>query len=264
MVTRMTRIHWLAACVLVVGGTLAGRAQIPLPTFDVASVKVSTSDEPGGRMATQPGRVIAQNLTLRALLLNAYQVRDSQVDTGRAPDWIATARFDVEATMSPNATREQISQMMQALLVDRFRLVVRREVETRAVYSLAPERADGRLGSDMKPVKDPCASPPADGCGTVTFSPGRLNGRAVSWAQIVTALSGVPAVDRLVVDGGGPSGAFDVELRWTPAGRAGAAAPDVPDSIFTAVREQLGLKLTPANAAVPVIVVTDAKRPDAN
>jgi uncharacterized protein (TIGR03435 family) len=255
----------LVTLLAIIASGLGASAQAPSPRFEVASVKVSTSNEPGSRMNTQPGRIVAHNVTLRALLLNAYLLRDTQLDTRNAPGWIATDRFDIEATMDRNATREQVALMMQMLLAERFGVVVRWDTQNRPVYSLAPVGPDTRLGSGMRPAPAQCPTPLTADCGTVMFSPGRLTGRSVSWAQIVNALSGVPAVDRLVIDGGGPAGVFDVELRWTPAGRAGGpASADVPESIFTAVQEQLALKLTPLDAAVPVIVVTDAKKPEAN
>jgi uncharacterized protein (TIGR03435 family) len=245
--------RFVVTLLMIVISIMTSQAQVPSPTFEVVSVRVSTSSEPGGVMNTQPGRVSARNVTLRSLILNAYRVRDSQVDTGGVPGWVANDRFDVEATMAASATADEIAQMMQALLADRFKLAVRREMRELPAYSLGPARPDGAPGPALRATQAAqCAEgvalqagAAAPRCGGVMFNPGRLVGRAVSWTQIVTALSGVPAVGRLVVDGGSRAGLFDFELRWTPANRAGGAGPaDAPDSIFTALQEQLGLKLT--------------------
>jgi uncharacterized protein (TIGR03435 family) len=98
-----------------------------------------------------------------------------------------------------------------------------------------------------------------------------MAGTSVTWAQLVNAFSAAPAVGGPVVNGAGERpGLYDFELRWTPTTRAGgpdpaAAGANRPDSIFTAVQDQLGLKLNPTpGAPLPVIVVTDARKPDAN
>src|SRR5689334_14559313 len=86
------------------------------PAFDAASVKVNASGDPGQRMNTLPGRLVAQNMTLRSLVWQAYGVRPGQVDSSGAPGWIDKDHFDIEATFTLPATAEQVSQMLQNLL----------------------------------------------------------------------------------------------------------------------------------------------------
>jgi uncharacterized protein (TIGR03435 family) len=253
---------------------VAQRPESP-PAFDAVSVKPSTAADAFARIDTTPGNISVRNQTLRGLVVSAYGIRDSQIDTSAAPEWIGTDRFDMIATIPRGTSPEQVEQMMQRLLADRFKVVVQRDTREVPVYSLGPAREDRRLGPKLTPARDPkCTEPPSDverdvgpRCGSVNFGPGRLAGRSVTWAQIVTALSRVPAVGRLVIDGGAQPGTFDFELLWTPAFRpagAGPAPADAPDSVFTALQEQLGLKLTPASAPVPVVVVVSASRPQAN
>jgi uncharacterized protein (TIGR03435 family) len=268
------KITGVAAAMVLAGLGTAAQSPVRPPSFDAASVKPSTAPDAFARIDTTPGNVSVRNQTLRALIASAYEVRDHQIDVDAAPAWITSQRFDVVATMPRGTAPEQVSQMMQRLLADRFTVAVRRETREQPVYALSFARDDRRFGPGLTPARDPgCAQPPSDverdigpRCGSVSFGPGRLAGRSATWAQIVSALSRVPAVGRLVVDGAAaPAGAFDVELRWTPPNRPpGAASAETPDSIFTALQEQLGLKLTSVIAPVPVVVVLGASQPEPN
>jgi uncharacterized protein (TIGR03435 family) len=202
------------------------------------------------------------------------------VDTSGAPGWVGSERFDIEATFTPPAIPDDVALMMQNLLADRFKLVVRREMRNERAYSLVLAQARGSLGPALKRALDPQCVPMPGGsgvngtppCGRVQFGRGRLAGTSVAWTQLVDGLSTHPAVGGPVVNGVGErEGLYDFELRWTPTLPGGARDPgavssrDVPDSIFTAVQEQLGLKLNPVDGApLPVLVVTDARKPDAN
>jgi uncharacterized protein (TIGR03435 family) len=267
------KIALMVAMITAAGlSAVAQRRESP-PAFDAVSVKPSTAQDAFARIDTTPGNVSVRNQTLRGLIVSAYGLRDSQIDTSAAPGWISTDRFDVIATMARGTSPEQVEQMMQRLLADRFKLAVQRDMREVPVYSLGLAREDRRLGPKLTPARDPkCTEPPGDverdlgpRCGSVNFGPGRLAGRSATWEQIVRALSRVPAVGRLVIDGGTQPGAFDFELRWTPPNPSPSAAPaDAPDSIFTALQEQLGLKLNPMSAPVPVVVVIGASRPEPN
>jgi uncharacterized protein (TIGR03435 family) len=263
--------------VVVGAGGLAGSAQRrePSPTFDAASVKPTTVGGASARIDTTPGNVSVRNQTLRGLIVSAYGIREYQLDTSAAPSWIGTDRFDVIATMPRGTSPDQVEQMMQRLLADRFKVVVQRDMREVPVYALGLAREDRRLGPKLTVARDPtCAGPPSDAerefgprCGSVSFSPGQLAGRSVTWAQILRALSTSPTLGRLVIDGGAQPGLFDFELRWVPAIRPASAGPppaDLPDSIFTALQEQLGLQLNPATAPVPVVVVLSASQPEPN
>jgi len=249
----------LAVIVPVTMATAPGGAALPAqgPMFDAASVKMNPSGDPGQRMNTLAGRLVAQNMTLQSLIWQAYGVRATQVDTSGAPGWVGSDHFDIEATFTPPATPEQGSQMLQHLLADRFKLVVRRETRRERAYSLTLAQANGSFGPALKQARDPqCvpaqrgSDPSANGapaCGQVQFGPGRLTGTSVTWTQLVNGLSGLPAVGGPVVNGAGErAGLYDFELRWTPITRGGGpdpvAAPgrDAPSSIFTACGNSSG------------------------
>jgi uncharacterized protein (TIGR03435 family) len=261
---------------LTVLGGVAAKAQ--QRTFDAASVKINSSGDPGQRMNTLGGRLVAQNMTLRSLIWQAYGVRAGQVDITGVPGWVDSDHFDIEATFTPPASPEQVSQMLQNLLADRFKLVVRRETRRERGYSLVVARTDGALGPALKAARDPQwvrDTPSANGappCGQVQFGPGRIAGTSVRWTQLVLALGSPPAVGAPIANNAGErDGLYDFEVRWRPLmrgggpGREAAADTDVPESIFTAVQEQLGLKLNPTEGALQaMIVVTDARKPDLN
>jgi len=263
------------------------RAQTPArgsgPSFEVASVKPNTSAEAGASFGLRPGgQIEVRNNTLRNMVRNAYQLQNFQIVGG--PDWFDRDRFDITAKApDPNATPQQLLQMVQSLLADRFKLVVRRETREVAVYALTVARADGRLGPKLERSTTDCAAivdaarrgapppePRADGrplCGT-RASPGRVIAGGVTMSDLARNISN--AAGRLVVDRTALAGAFDLELEFTqeipPA--AAQALPNLPAppengaSLFTAVQEQLGLKLDPARAPADVVVIDSAARPD--
>jgi uncharacterized protein (TIGR03435 family) len=252
------------------------------PTFDAVSIKVTASGDPGQNMKTLPGRLVAQNMTLQSLIWQAYEVRPGQVDTNGAPGWVGSDHVDIEATFTPSAAHMRCRSCSRTLLADRFKLVVRHETRKERAYSLVFAQPNRSLDPTLRQARNPqCVSPgrggrdganaPA-GCGDVQFGPGHLVGTSIRWMQLVNALSGLPAAGGPVVNGAGDqAGLYDFELRWTPTTRGGAldrgenGRADAPGSIFTAVREQLDLKLDPTDGPpLPMIVVTDARRPEPN
>jgi uncharacterized protein (TIGR03435 family) len=223
----------------------------------------------------QPGRVTLTNRTLRSLIQFAYSPIERSHILGGA-DWTDTIRFDVLAKMhsGPNADRANADAarlMLRHLLADRFQLKVASESREMPVYALMLVHEDGRLGPGLRhrpdldcdafvprpgPPPDPAVSGPL--CGFFRGGPGVLTHRGVKISALAQSLSS-GRVDRPVVDHTQLSGVFDVDLTW--AVEPNAANANEPPSIFTAVREQLGLRLNPTRAAVDVIVIEDARLP---
>jgi len=131
-------------------------------TFDVASVKPSETPVMGRMMVfsrnNEPGRVNYKFMSLRDLVRTAYDVKDYQVT---APEWMATARFDVEAKYSPDIPKEKVPQMLQALLAERFHLTVHREKKELPAYALVV----GKNGPKLKESEETLAPPPTDAAG---------------------------------------------------------------------------------------------------
>jgi len=282
---RVIRLVMLLATVSAPAAAQAGR-------FEVASVR------PGGTPGSSPlvsvlpgGRVSAPNATLRELVRSAYGVDDDRILGG--PDWIAGARFAVEARAGrTDASPSQLQAMLAALLAERFGLQVHRERRELPVFVLTLARSDGRLGPALRPsgvacepitpppgVPPPPPPPPGDSlrrplvpanaglrCPTMFF-PGWIAGRAITMAQLALRLgpyAGRPVIDRTNLDG-----EFDLDLAYTPERPPvfnGAPLPPTADgeSLFTAVREQLGLALEADRAPLDVIVIDGAERPSEN
>lgn len=248
------------------------------PAFEVVSVKPNLS---GGRASSisipQRGQVAAINTTLEALLVRVYDLRRFELVGG--PAWIREERFDILAK-PPDGDGGDVVSMMKTLLADRFKLVARRTLRDQPVYALLVGRNDGKPGPRLTPSEHDCAaflaaggkaasqSAPRDragrsacttllrvGIGTMTVM---FGGSPLS--EVAKRLE--PFVDRRIVDETPAGGNFDVELTfaWPPVASASTANAVSPE-IFTAVREQLGLRLEPRNQAVDVLVVDSVDRP---
>ena len=277
-------------------GQLSEGPEAEAPAFDVVSVRANKSGELGQTMRRQPGgRVIAINFRLRELILSAYGLQPQQLAGG--PDWIDSDRFDItaqargEIPMTPPGTVGPLQLMMQRLLADRFNLVVHTETREMPIYALTLARSDGRLGSQITTAVTDCqtvmtallknpqsagGAPPqpprlpngGPACGMM-FDGSRLRAGGASMAQLAGNLS--QGVGRTTVDRTGLTGGFDFELEFSvdPALAAGGPAfapspdPNKP-SIFTALEEQLGLKLQPDRAPVEVLVIDRVEQPTEN
>jgi uncharacterized protein (TIGR03435 family) len=253
-------------------------------TFDVASVKPNTSG-PNGPVAsgTQPGgRLTMINVPLRMVIRTAYQVQDYQLVD--APDWIAAERFDINAKAAQDippptaADAGPLRAMIQALLAERFKLAVHLDTRQLPVFALEQARRDGQLGPQLHRSTIDCvavaearqsgaAPPPAPGerprCG-VRAGNGQLIAGGFALSQFVTILA--PMVQRTVLDRTGLTGNYDIDLRWNPQltldAAPGAAPPDTDSpSLFTALQEQLGLRLVATRGPVSVLVIDHVERP---
>ncbi|HET9467428.1 MAG TPA: M56 family metallopeptidase, partial [Vicinamibacterales bacterium] len=247
--------------------------------FGVASVKPNKTGDQNSRLGLEPGgRIVATNIALRLLIRNLYNVQADQI-VG-APDWIETERFDIEAKADreyppqADAPAPELLAMMRNLLVDRFKLVVHREFREMPVYALVTARADKSPGSQLRRVDVDCAAenaramaarrggappPPMDAnkmpaCGMRT-RPGNVIARGATLQQLARNLS--QFLGRTVVDRTGLDGAFDLNLEWSPEQTPNATLP----SIFTAVQEQLGLRLESHRTQVEVLVIDRVERP---
>ncbi len=242
--------------------------------FEVASVKLHTSDDQRVMMVAQPGgRFVAANIPLRLLIRTAFQLQDDQIVGG--PNWLATDRFDIEARAPelPGPPNAQLLAMLKSLLADRFKLTTHGEKRELPVFALERARRDGSLGPGLRPTACPelafDISRPQP-CTNVQTGFGALTLRGMPFNQFTPFLS--PYVNRVVVDRAGLDGRYDIELKWTPEqpgqGPAGAGQPPASDpdalSIFTAIQEQLGLRLYSTKDMVDVLVIDTLEHPTPN
>ena len=263
------------------------------PAFDVVSIRESKSGEPRQTIRREPGgRIVTNNFPLRNLIINAYGLQPQQL-VG-APDWIDSARYDitamasVEPAVTEPGTVGPVNLMMQRMLADRFQLVVHTERRELSIYALTLARSDGRLGPRIRTAAIDCQAamnevmkqvqsggatpaPPqrpdgGPGCG-MRMGPGsQLTAGGTSMAALARLLAA--PVGRLVLDRTGLAGSFDFDLEFTADPPAGAPLPPPSDanapSIFTALEEQLGLKLQAERAPVEVLVIDRVERPTEN
>jgi uncharacterized protein (TIGR03435 family) len=240
------------------------------PAFDAASIKRNTGSQPGSRGQLLPGgRVVLTNTTVRGMLRNYLRLQDYQIAGG--PEWVATERWDVVAKADPSASSDVVLQMVRTLLADRFKLVTHTEMRELPIYALLRSRPDGRLGPNLRPTSIDCiayeaaqraAAPPAPGatpvCG-VNSSEGNIHGGARSMTDIARTLSIMTG--RAVVDKTGLTGQFDIDVTWTPDLAAAGDASGGGGSLFTAIQEQIGLKLEAQRGPVDVLVIDSIERP---
>ena len=232
-----------------VSGTSIG-AQSPRVAFDVTSVKTNTSDS-ARSWAGRGSQLIIQNYPLRDIILGAYGLRTYQL--GGGPDWIGTARFDIVGR-APDGVPRTIA-MLRTLLTDRFQLKTHTETRQLPVYRLVLARDDRRFGPKLRPSTLDCA---ATRC-TASVLSGRIQTNGYSMAQLAQLLAS--NVDREVIDRTGLTGVYDLEVAWTPDdGVADVVTRDAP-GLFTAIVEQLALKLEPAVGPVDVLVIDSIERP---
>ena len=291
----MRGLHRLAVVLVLAAAGTVVFAQNPTskPTFEVASVKKSPPADGGMRVrfgSREGDRWLAENATLRILLRNAYDPQygmDGQIVGG--PPWIDTDRFDIQATMAPGTSNDDMKAMARTLLAERFQLRTHSERREMPVYALLIARSDGRLGPQMRRLAVDCEvvratrargeKPPGDAAPVCTTGMSirrtgitELDSSGMTMAALIDNLS--RAAGRPVLDRTGLTGSFAVSLRFatdanslSPLGgppQGVSLEPVDAPSLTAAVQEQLGLRLESRREPVAVLVVDSASAPAEN
>jgi uncharacterized protein (TIGR03435 family) len=256
--------------------------QEAVPTFEVVSVKVNRSGSDNQSMQLLPGgRAVVTNSLLRPLIETAYALLPQQLVGG--PSWLDSDRFDIVAQASenlpgsvPGGPPGRAQLMLQRLLAERFNLSVHTEIRELPIYELIVARADGRLGPRISKSKTDCMPlmaaygrgeaplPPRSEC-SMSGRPGNVSARGALIAMFASQLAG--RTGRLVQDRTELAGGYDFDLEFVPdVGGASDVSVSVGDgvSLFTALEEQLGLKLRPVRAPVNVLVIDHLEHPTEN
>ncbi len=248
--------------------------------FEVASVKLSPPDTRITMTRILPGgRVLLSGVTLRDMLMSAWGVQSFQILGG--PSWMDATKFDVSAKAESRPRPEELRLMYQALLRDRFQLAVHREARQLPIYSLVLSRKDGSLGPGLvKRDEGGCqpgaAAKPAaktdvksPGCGGMRTSAHQIIAESTPITSLAPALARI--LGTTVTDLSGLAGYFDINLQWTqdetqppPTGDGVPEASLDAPSLFTALKEQLGLKLEKGRGPVETIVVDHVEKPSDN
>lgn len=256
------------------------------PAFEVASIRLNpdcSGDHQDEHFS--PGRVSVTCITLRNLIQAAYGTfangpnsSPKRLPLFGAPDWMASSRFDLTAKAAGEAPMDQMfGPMLQALLEERFRLKVHRDTRELPVYAMIVAKG----GLKIRPTKagtcipldlNHADNPSPDFCGRMT---GKANGQHITddaYGMSMTAIASrflANRLDRPVIDKTGIAGEFDAHLEFartntTAAADTSGATTETAPSIFTAVQEQLGLKLSPDKGPVEVLVIDHVERPTEN
>ena len=239
-------------------------ADAPLK-FEVATVKPSVPNTPGKLFTVKGPDVFTLNTTLSDLMTMAYEVHINQIAGG--PPWFENDKFDIQGRPAaegiPNT--DQLRGLMRSLLAERFKLTTHNEKKEMPAYVLTV----GSNGHKMTPnTANPNGLP-----GLFFKALGQMGVTNANMGQFAGALQGA-VLDRPVVDRTGLQGRFDFTLTWTaddsqfrsfgPRPPSGPPADNAPPGLFTAIQEQLGLKLERANAPVEVIVIDSVTKPTDN
>jgi len=235
------------------------------PTFEVATVKPSKPDQPGKALMVRGNRFSTINTTLTDLICFAYDVQQKQI-VG-APDWITTDKFDIAAQpdLPGTPSGKQLKSMVQKLLADRFQLKFHRDKKELSAYVLS-------TGKNGPKLKQDDGNP--NGLPSLFFRQlGYLTVQNATMGDF-TRLMQSAVLDRPVVDQTGLQGKWDFVLKWTPdesqfSGMGVKVPPptdaaDAPPPLFTAIQEQIGLKLDAGKAPVEVLALDHVEKPSEN
>jgi uncharacterized protein (TIGR03435 family) len=254
------------------------------PSFEVASIKPNISSDERVALLTPPGgRIVATNVTLKTLMAVAYRLPESRIFGG--PSWLTTDRWNVEAKAEegsiPDAARlpdptvtPTLMLMTQSLIENRFQLKLHREMRELPVYELFVTKAGLKMklsedqGSTSAPTLPQEGRPTPRGFLKMGVSEIEANG--IPFANFIAGLA--QQLRRPVIDKTGLKGLYDIKLQWTPelgpTSSGPEQAPPPADSsgpsVFTALQEQLGLRLESAKGPVEVIVIDSVQKPSEN
>lgn len=258
----------VAAFVISVSGALAqSPASRPaFKEFEVATIKPVAPDAKAGRYIIMQGvhRFVEKNYTLKLLIAAAYDLNPRTISGG--PSWVESDHYDILG-VTPGEVRpshdEQMT-MLRSLLADRFKLTFHREPKTFSIYELEVAKNGPKLKESTAPPDDPPAL-------ISTVYPQRilLPARNATMSDFVSLLQRA-VLDRPVVDKTGISGRYDFDLSWAPdetqfGGEVPVAPADAPSApFFTAIQQQLGLRLVATKGPVEALVVDKVERPSAN
>ena len=269
------------ACVVVVIAahvwpTFAGQS----PEFEVASIKRNTTNQFASGPPPNPstGQFSMANAPLRNIVLRAYPVQlIPAVGVVGLPSWAESERYDVIAKGKPGAAPDEQQQMWRALLADRMKLAAHYETRELPSWDLVFARSDHRLGPQIKPSALDCSQPagppprPVPGADIKAMAMSRCSGffvdrddtmygGGVTMANLIMMMT--PAAGRPIIDRTGLEGIYSVAFRFQRIPRLSTTpSPDDPPNVFTAVQEQLGLKLESSKTQAQVLVIDHIERP---
>lgn len=226
---------------------IALNAQTPV-AFEVATIKPNRSGGGGSSIRGTTGRITMENVTLKKVALWAHGIPDDREYALAGPDWLSTERFNIQATFPAETPPQQVRQMTATLLAARFKLALHRETRQLPIYVLVVAKNGPKIHAA------------GDGQSRTSGGPGRIEATRITTQKLADLLAGITG--QQVVDETGIEGGFDFTLEWSPdetqkngppldGDAVGASGP----SIYSALQEQLGLKLEGRKGPVEILVV---------
>ncbi len=263
-----------AVCTFITGCVAFGQQPAGKLAFEVASIKPAKPMAMGEmriRMQTDGGMLRYENVSLKDCIRNAYRVKDFQV---QGPDWLGGARFDIVAKLPDGSSEEQVPEMLQALLADRFKLTLHRDTKEHAVYALVQAKSGPKLKPAEVPTGEAKPGAPPRNAMMMMIEDGTAHLKAPSASMSTLAEMLSRFSERPVVDNTGIKGQYDFDLAFSPetlahmpggmrgpmhppgGGEHGAIeTPSEPaGSIFDSV-QKYGLKMEPKKAAMEMLIV---------
>lgn len=269
----MRRILVVLSALSAAGVSVAAQAPTPAPAatgatpaFEVATIKPTAPDDKASRYITMQGnnRFVVKYYTLKLMIAAAYNLSPKTISGG--PAWVDSDHYDI-LVLTPGDTRpaqpEQMA-MLRNLLADRFKLTFHREQKDFSIYDLEVASGGPKLKESAAPATDPAKL-------VSTVYPQRMlmPARNATMSDFASLLQRA-LLDRPVVDKTGLTGRYDFDLEWAPdetqfGGEVPAASNDAPSPpFFTAIQQQLGLKLEATKGPVEALVIDSVERPSAD
>jgi len=256
------------------GSSAAIDAKVKLPEYDVASIKENKSGTNRMEWRSTDDGFSATNLHMKSLIASAYGVNEELVSGG--PGWLNSSGFDINAKVAgedmaalKNLSGKQRAAMLQPLLQDRCKLKAHVATRMLPIFNLEVSRAGTKLKQSNAPKFDKAEArdhPDIKYSGTTMSGPGYFTAYGISMSQLADNLTYV--VDHTVMDKTGLSGTYDVQLKFARGEDTASSKPDngadPAPSIFTALEEQLGLKLQSTKGPVDTLVIDHIEKPSEN
>ena len=245
------------------------------PAFEVATVKLSKPNGSGSSINFDPGRIRTENVSLQHLITFAYHLSSGAEDQLLGgPSWVQTTAFDMEAkeeeavaarlqAMSQEQREDVMRLMLQRLLADRFKLKVHTEMKERSVNALVVAKGGPRLAvAGDAPSVD---APGKQEWSGLHNSGGQMEGRDVTLAVLTDTLGSQPEFGgRTLVDNTGLTGRYNFKLKWAPEQTVNAGTDVGGPSLFSALQEQLGLKVEARKVPMKIVVIDHVEMPSEN
>ena len=243
-------------------------ANVKVPSYDVVSIKPNRTGSGNVSIDINDGNFDASNVSLKTMILSAYGLKEAQLFG--LPKWGESARFDIKAKIiDPDKkaleglTREEHESMQQPILTDRFQLKFHHEMKRLPVYDLVIMKGGPKFKQTTPAELTSDVGVNGVRAGGMSIHNRNLTATGIPMSSLIDQLSG--QLQRVVIDKTGLTAKYNLQLSWSAddAGPPSTDAPGPPD-IFTALEEQLGLKLQPGKEMIDTFVIDHVELPSEN